>query len=67
MIVIMTDNISSNLANTKPEPLNHCRWLTAANRILRLYATKADLEKKLLIFNHFCDESLWLNVVYYQM
>ncbi|GBP52809.1 WD repeat, SAM and U-box domain-containing protein 1 [Eumeta japonica] len=36
-------------ANMEPGPLNHSRWLTTANRILRLYITKTDPDEKLVI------------------
>lgn len=49
MTAISTGVVSSDLANIKPGSLNHSRWLTAANRILRLYATKTDPEEKLVI------------------
>ena len=49
MTAISTGVFSSDLANMEPGLLNHSRWLTAANRILRLYAAKTDPDKKLVI------------------
>lgn len=49
MTAISTGAFSSDLANMIPGPLNHSRWLTTANRILRLYATKTDPEENLVI------------------
>ena len=34
---IKTDECSLDLSNSEPGTLNHARWLTCANRILRLY------------------------------
>ncbi|GBP52842.1 hypothetical protein EVAR_39005_1 [Eumeta japonica] len=49
MVAVSTSVFSSGLANIKPRPLNHFRWLTTANRILRLYVSKTDPEEKLVI------------------
>lgn len=49
MTAISTGIFPSDLANMEPGPLNHSRWLTTANRILRLYATKTDPEEKLIV------------------
>lgn len=49
MTAISTGIFSSKLANIEPGPLNHSRWLTTANRILRLYATKTDPEENIVI------------------
>lgn len=53
MTAISTGIFSPDLANITPGPLNHSRWLTTANRILRLYATKTDPEEKLVILATF--------------
>lgn len=53
MNAISTGIFPSDLANREPGPLNHSRWLTTANRILRLYATKTDPEENLLILAKF--------------
>ncbi|XP_060801595.1 uncharacterized protein LOC132902031 [Amyelois transitella] len=53
MTAISTGSFSLNLANIAPGPLNHSRWLTTANRILRLYATKTDPEENLVILATF--------------
>jgi hypothetical protein len=42
MTAISTGIFSSDLANKDPGPLNHSRWVTTANVILRLYAAKID-------------------------
>ena len=49
MTAVSTGVFSSDLANMEPGPLNHSRWLTTANRILRLYATKTNPEEKLVM------------------
>ncbi|KAL4712991.1 hypothetical protein ACJJTC_012061 [Scirpophaga incertulas] len=49
MTAVRTGVCSSDLANMEPGPLNHSRWLTTANRILRLYITKTDPDEKLVI------------------
>lgn len=53
MTAISTGNFSTDLANITPGPLNHSRWLTTANRILRLYATRTDPEENLVILATF--------------
>ncbi|CAG5000463.1 unnamed protein product [Parnassius apollo] len=49
MNAISTGVFTSDLANIEPGPLSHSRWLTTANRILRLYATKTDPLENLMI------------------
>lgn len=49
MTAISTGVFSSHLANIKPGCLNHSRWLTTANRILRLYAAKHYPDEKLVV------------------
>ncbi|GBP48612.1 hypothetical protein EVAR_27998_1 [Eumeta japonica] len=49
MTAVSTGVCSSDLANMEPGPLNHSKWLTTANRILRLYITKTDPDEKLVI------------------
>src|SRR6218665_3315060 len=39
---------STDLGNRKPGPMYHSRWLTTANRILRLYISKENPDKHLL-------------------
>jgi len=39
---------STDLGNRKPGPMRHSRWLTTANRILRLYISKQNPEKHLV-------------------
>ncbi|CAG9792722.1 unnamed protein product [Diatraea saccharalis] len=49
MTAVSTGIFSSDLANMEPGLLNHSRWLTTANRILRLYVTKTDPDEKLVV------------------
>ncbi|KAL4708145.1 hypothetical protein ACJJTC_009924 [Scirpophaga incertulas] len=44
---ISSSSVSPNLASKDPEKLAHSRWLTCANRILRLYIGTAKLTKNL--------------------
>src|SRR6218665_2591838 len=39
---------STDLGNRKPGPMCHYRWLTTANRILRLYISKENPDKHLV-------------------
>lgn len=39
---ISRGNISEDLANTKPGKMAHSRWLTTANRVLRLYVATSN-------------------------
>ncbi|CAB0043525.1 unnamed protein product [Trichogramma brassicae] len=45
---IQSGECSSELSMRKPGCLNHARWLTCANRILRLYVSTADPSSSLL-------------------
>lgn len=47
MTAISTGTISSDWANKAPRSQNKCRWLTTANKTLRLYAAKIDPGEKL--------------------
>jgi len=41
-LAVQTGHVSDNLASKNPGTLNHARWLTLANRILRLYVSSMD-------------------------
>lgn len=65
MKAVSTGVFSSDLSNMEPGPLNHSRWLTTANRILRLYATKTDPEEKLVILATYVMKvygPMWFNI-----
>ncbi|GBO19117.1 hypothetical protein AVEN_110462-1 [Araneus ventricosus] len=44
---ITLGNCPEDLANREPGPLFHSRWLTAVNRVLRLYISSSDPSRNL--------------------
>ena len=44
---VASGRCSEDLANKKPGPISHSRWLTTANRLLRLYIATSTPSKKL--------------------
>ena len=46
---IEVGDVSDGLAKKEPGPLRHSRWLTAANRILRLYVSTTSPSKELTL------------------
>ena len=57
-LAVQTGHVSDNLASKNPGTLNHARWLTLANRLLRLYVSSVDPTGILLrlvsfIVNHY--------------
>lgn len=46
---IQTGNCTPDLANRDPGPLSHSRWLTCANRVLRLYISDSNPSNELKI------------------
>ena len=50
---IKTGKCDDDLANKKPGPVNHSRWLTTATRILRLYVATEKPSKKLMTLSSY--------------
>lgn len=48
---ISSNNLSADLANRNPRKITHSRWLTTANRILRLYVSSVKPSKNLQTFH----------------
>lgn len=65
MTAVSTGHCSSDLANRSPGPLNHSRWLTAANTILSLYVTLEEPTENLKILAIFVMEvygPMWFTI-----
>ncbi|XP_017476032.1 PREDICTED: uncharacterized protein LOC108366213 isoform X2 [Rhagoletis zephyria] len=52
-VAISSGMVSTDLANIKPGPIAHSRWLTKASRLLRLYVTTAKPSKNLTILSNY--------------
>lgn len=52
-VAISSNNLSADLANRNPEKITHSRWLTIANRILRLYVSSVKPSKNLRTLTQF--------------
>lgn len=64
-VAINTGTISEDLAARDPGPLSHSRWLTAANRVLRLYVSMeipSEEVKQLIHFILKCYMPLWFKI-----
>lgn len=62
---IKSGNCPEDLSIRDPGPLSHARWLTAANRVLRLYAsviTPSDEHKLLVSFILKSYMPVWFNI-----
>lgn len=62
---IRTGECSTDLAVKDPGPLRHSRWLTCANRVLRLYVSKSKPTKNLkMLVNYILNTyaPVWFNI-----
>lgn len=62
---IQQGNCNENLAKRNPGKICHSRWLTTANRILRLYMSTETPSRNLLILTHFVLKvyaPMWFNI-----
>ena len=65
---ISNGSIPANLSHIKPGPIAHSRWLTKANRLLRLYVTTNKPTKNLQILANYVIKvytPMYFNVKYY--
>ena len=64
-IAVQQGVVPSGLANSSPGVLNHARWLTLANRVLRLYVSTIHPSHSLVrlvsfIVNHYAPSWFWI-------
>ncbi|XP_073811852.1 uncharacterized protein [Musca autumnalis] len=65
---VSSGSCSINLANIKPGPVGHSRWITKASRLLRLYIATKDPSENLKILARYIMKvyvPMYLNVKYY--
>lgn len=65
---ISNGEVPADLCHTRPGPLSHARWLTKANRLLRLYVTTKDPSNNLRILATYIMKvyvPMYFNVKYY--
>lgn len=63
--VIITGTCSEGMSKRDPGKLNHSRWLTTANRILRLYTATTKPSEELIILTTFIIKvyaPMWFNI-----
>lgn len=62
---IQSGSVDENLANLKPGPICHSRWLTLANRVCRLYVSTVNPDKNLKLLTQFivvCYGPMWFAI-----
>lgn len=65
---VASGEVSTDLANMKPGPIAHSRWLTKASRLLRLYVTTNKPSKNLKILANYVMKvyiPMYFNIKYY--
>ena len=65
VVAVETEHVSEKLANLRPGKMAHSRWLTTANRVMRLYVSVEDLSETLKTFSN-CNSTVyapgWFNI-----
>lgn len=66
---VSNGRVSTQLANVKPGPVSHARWLTKANRILRIYVATSKPSENLKILARYIIHvyvPMYFNIKYYE-